>query len=261
MNTLLLQKTKSVGAALFSFTAFLLFWHFGTYDTQLGNFIPGPIPVISSFFNTFVEPIGGHSVLGHMGVSFMRVLTGYTIAAVSGIVLGVLMGWSRYAAAVFRPFYEMIRPIPPIAWIPLAILWFGLGEAPMIFLIFIAAFNNITLNAYEGALSVDKTLIGASKMLGANSIQTLFTVILPASVPAIFAGLQVAVSVAWATVVAAEMVRSQAGAGWLIINGQLVNNTTQILVGIIAIGIVGFLLATIMRALEDRLCLWNKRAT
>jgi len=261
MSDLLLQRLKSVGAALISFTAFLLLWHFGTDGTDAGRMIPGPIPVFTSFFNTFVEPIGRYSILGHMRVSFVRVFIGYALAAVSGITLGVLMGWNRYAAAIFRPFYEMIRPIPPIAWIPLAILWFGLGEAPMIFLIFIAAFNNITINSYEGALAVDKTLIGASKMLGANKIQTLFTVILPASVPSIFAGLQVAVSVSSATVVGAEMVRSQAGVGWLIINGQHVNNTTQILVGIIAIGLVGFLLATLMRGLEDKLCAWNKRST
>jgi len=261
MKTNVREKLKNIAAALISFTAFLAFWHFGTDGTELGNFIPGPLPVISTFFRTFVEPIGGRSILGHMGVSFTRVFTGYAIAAVSGISLGVFMGWNRYAAAVFRPFYEMMRPIPPIAWIPLAILWFGVGETPMIFLIFIASFNNITINAYEGALSVDKTLMGASKMLGANNIQTLFTVILPASVPAIFAGLQVAVSVAWATVVAAEMVRSSAGVGWLIINGQLINNTTQILVGIIAIGIVGFLLAVAMRGLEEKLCAWNKSST
>lgn len=261
MSGKMADKAKSIVAALISFSVFILFWHFGTNDTELGNFIPGPVTVFTGFFNTFAEPIGGHSILGHTLVSFTRVFVGYSLAAVAGISLGVFMGWNRYAAAVFRPFYEMIRPVPPIAWIPLAILWFGIGEAPMIFLIFIAAFNNITINAYEGALSVDKTLIGASKMLGANNIQILFTVVLPASVPAIFAGLQVAVSVAWATVVAAEMIRSQAGAGWLIINGQLVNNTTQILVGIIAIGIVGFLLATIMRGLEDKLCSWNKSGT
>ena len=251
-------RYRAVGAALISIAAFLLFWHWGTNGTELGKMMPGPIKVISGMINTFSKPIGKYSILGHIGWSLSRVLVAYLIAAVAGITIGTLMGWSKMVAAVFNPIYQMIRPIPPIAWIPLAILWFGLGETAKYFLIFLAAFNNITLNAFDGARSLDKTLIGASQMLGASNIQTLFTIVLPASVPAIFAGLQVAVSVSWATVVAAEMVRSTEGAGWVIINGQEMNNTTQILIGIVAIGVVGFLLAIFMRKLEEKLCRWNK---
>ncbi len=253
-----LYRYRAVGAALLSIGAFLLLWHLGTNGTELGKMMPGPGKVLSSFFGTFSRPIGRYSILGHIGWSLSRVLIGYALAAAVGISLGTFMGWNKTAAAIFNPIYQMIRPIPPIAWIPLTILWFGLGESAKYFLIFLAAFNSITLNAYEGARSVDKTLIGASKMLGANDVQTLFTIVLPSSVPAIFAGLQVAVSVAWATVVAAEMVRSTEGAGWVIINGQEMNNTTQILVGIVAIGVVGFLLAVLMRKLEEKLCRWSK---
>jgi NitT/TauT family transport system permease protein/sulfonate transport system permease protein len=251
-------RYRAVGAALLSIGAFLLLWHLGTNGTALGKMMPGPGTVIASVFDTFAHPIGKYSILGHIGWSLTRVLVGYALAVVAGIAIGTLMGWSRTAAAIFNPIYQMIRPIPPIAWIPLAILWFGLAESSKYFLIFLASFNNITLNAYDGARSVDSTLTGASKMLGANNVQTLFTVVLPSSVPAIFAGLQVAIGVAWATVVAAEMVRSTEGAGWVIINGQEMNNTTQILVGIVAIGVVGFLLAILMRKLEERLCRWSK---
>ena len=253
-----LYRFRAIGAAAFSIGAFLLLWHFGTDGTELGKMMPGPWTVISGIFDTFSNPIGRHSILGHIGWSLSRVMVGYALAVIAGVSIGIFMGWSKIAAAVINPIYQMIRPIPPIAWIPLAILWFGLGESGKYFLIFLASFNNITLNAYDGARSADKTLIGASKMLGANDIQTLFTVVLPSSVPAIFAGLQVAVSVAWATVVAAEMVRSTEGVGWIIINGQEMNDTTQILIGIVAIGVIGFLLAVIMRKLEDILCKWSK---
>jgi NitT/TauT family transport system permease protein/sulfonate transport system permease protein len=252
------RQFRGFGAACISIGAFLLLWHFGTDGTQLGRLMPGPGTVILGFFRTFVVPIGRYNIVQHLAFSLSRVFVGYAAGAVIGISLGVFMGWNRYAESIFRPLYEMVRPIPPIAWIPLAILWFGLAEIPKYFLIFIAAFSNITLNAFDGARSVDKTLIGASKMLGANDIQTLFGVILPSSTPVIFAGLQVAIGTAWATVVAAEMVRSTEGAGWVIINGQEMNNTTQILIGIIAIGMVGFLLAICMRKLEARLCRWNK---
>jgi ABC-type nitrate/sulfonate/bicarbonate transport system, permease component len=258
MREKMLRYAKSIGAAVVSIAAFLLLWYFGTEGTALGKVMPGPVKVISAFFATFVHPIGRYSILGHIAWSLSRVLVGYCLAAVAGIVLGVLMGWNRYVEAIFKPIYEMIRPIPPIAWIPLSILWFGLMEKSKYFLIFLAAFNNITLNAYQGAKSVDPVLLGASRMLGANRVQTFFTVVLRSSVPVIFAGLQVAVSVSWATVVAAEMVRSTEGVGWIIINAQEMNDMKNVMVGILAIGLIGYALAVLMRKLEARLCRWNR---
>lgn len=256
------EKTKNnlmaFGAAVISITAFLLLWFLGTNGTRLGEVMPGPVEVIGDFFGTFTKPIGKYSILGHIGWSLSRVLVGYLLAAAAGITLGILMGWNKYVEAIFKPLYEIIRPIPPIAWIPLAILWFGLKENAKYFLIFLAAFNNITLNAYHGAKSVNTVLIGASKMLGANKMQTFFTVVLWCSVPAIFAGLQVAVSVSWATVVAAEMVRSSEGVGWIIVNAQEMNDMSNVMIGIMAIGIVGYILAVVMRKVEERLCRWNK---
>lgn len=254
----LIYKYKTVLTAIISVSIFLLAWYLITRYTKLGKLMPGPFIVMYEFLYTLVKPIGKYSIIGHIGWSLSRVLIAYLFAAVYGITLGILMGLNKYIKAVFDPIYQIIRPVPPIAWIPLAILWFGLGEMTKYFLIFLASFNTITLNAYQGAINVNRTLIGASKMLGANKIQTLFTVVLPSSIPVIFAGLQVAVSVSWATVVAAEMVRSSEGAGWIIINGQETNNTVQILVGIVAIGIVGYILAVIMRKVEDKLCSWNR---
>ena len=169
------------------------------------------------------------------------------------------MGWYPLVEAIFKPIIEIVRPIPPIAWIPLAILWFGLGETTKYFLIFLAAFCIITINAYDGAKSVDPVLVGAAKMLGANDRRIFVSIVLPASAPYIFAGLQVALGTAWATVVAAEMVRSSEGVGWTIISAQDSNNSLQILVGILAVGIVGFILAIIMRTLEARVCSWSER--
>lgn len=258
MNEKTKKNLQSLGAAVISITAFVLLWYIGTNGTKLGRVMPGPVEVIGDFFRTFTHPIGKYSILGHVGWSLSRVVVGYCLAAVAGITLGILMGWNKYIEAIFKPVYEVIRPIPPIAWIPLAILWFGLLEKAKYFLIFLAAFNNITLNAYQGAKSVDPVLLGASKMLGANKMQTFFTIVLPSSVPVIFAGLQVAVSVSWATVVAAEMVRSSEGVGWIIVNAQEMNDMSNVMVGIMAIGIIGYILAVIMRKVEDRLCRWHK---
>ena len=186
-------------------------------------------------------------------------LVGFAAGSLLGIVLGVTMGWYKPVEAFFRPLFEMIRPIPPIAWIPLAILWFGLGEMTKYFLIFLAVFCNVTMNAYSGAKSVDPELVGAAKMLGANDRQVFTSIVLPACVPHIFAGLQIGIGSGWATVVAAEMVRSSEGVGWVIVKGQDLNNPLQILVGIVGIGVIGYILAIVMRAIEAKLCVWSER--
>jgi NitT/TauT family transport system permease protein/sulfonate transport system permease protein len=246
------------GAAVFSVSIFLLAWQSGVSFTRLGRIMPGPFAVIKAFCLSFAGTIGHYSIIQHIAFSLTRGLIAYGAACLLGITLGLLMGRIPFIEAVFRPIYEVIRPIPPIAWISLAILWFGLGEMMKYFIIFLSAFSSITYTTFSGARAVDPVLIGASRMLGANNFQIFTTVIVPASVPYIFSGMQVALGTSWATVVAAEMVRSSEGVGWIIVSGMEVNNITQILVGIIAIGIMGFFLATVLRKLENLLCAWNK---
>jgi ABC-type nitrate/sulfonate/bicarbonate transport system permease component len=246
-------------AAIISILGFLVIWYFSTKGTRLGRILPGPIEIIQKFFVSLTNKVGPYTVLGHALVSLTRVGIGYIIAMTSGIILGLLMGRYRLVEALFRPLYEIVRPLPPIAWISMAILWFGLGEPMKYFMIFIAAFNSITVNVFNGYKAVDQELIGAAKMLGASERQVFWTIIIPGTVPYIFAGAQIAVSASWAAVVAAEMVRSSEGLGWMVISGMDVNDIPQILVGVMAIGIIGFLLATGMRAVEAKLCEWNIR--
>ena len=199
-----------------------------------------------------------YTIYGHLYYSLRRVLVGYTVAAVSGIMVGISMGTSRYAEAIIKPLFELIRPIPPIAWIPLVILWFGVGELPKYAIIFIGSFTNITLNAYTGAQRVDPTLIGCARMLGTSDRDIFLRVILPSSLPQIFAGMQVALSTAWMAVLAAEMVGAQEGCGWIILRGSDTTNIPLVLVGMVVIGVVGLVLATLMREAERRLCSWNR---
>jgi NitT/TauT family transport system permease protein/sulfonate transport system permease protein len=169
------------------------------------------------------------------------------------------MGRYKLVEAIFKPLYETVRPIPPIAWISLAILWFGIDERMKYFIIFVSAFNNITINVFQGAKSVDQELIGVAKMLGAKEKQIFKEVVIPATVPYIFAGAQIGISSSWAAVVAAEMVRSSKGLGWMIVSAMDINDIPQIFVGIIAIGVIGFLLATGMRKFEEKACNWRIR--
>jgi NitT/TauT family transport system permease protein/sulfonate transport system permease protein len=250
------ERQRRVVSATTSILAFLLLWLLAVKFTKLGLLLPGPIEVLIKFFKHFVTPIGLYSLPVHMLWSLSRVMTGFFLASFSGIVLGLAMGWNRKAEAIARPLFEIIRPIPPIAWISIAVIWFGLGETSKYFIIFMSGFANVTINVYTGARSVDPTLIGAARMLGAKKSQLFSKIVIPSSIPYIFTGLQIAISSSWAAVVAAEMVRSTEGVGWLITSGMGINDTPQIMVGILGIGIIGFLLATIMRKVESILCRW-----
>ncbi|HYE83757.1 MAG TPA: ABC transporter permease [Clostridia bacterium] len=252
------EKLENIVWGIISFTAIIIFWQIIVTLIKAENF-PPPTKVFSEFLKDFISPIGKYTLLGHIGWSLSRVLVGYCAAAVLGISIGLFMGWSKFFRALFKPVFDLLRPIPPIAWIPLSILWFGIGEKPKYFLIFIGAFTAFTLNAYLGAVKVDKQLIGAAKMLGATDKQVFRKVVLPSTVPQIFSGFQVALSNAWMAVLGAEMIRSSEGAGWIIIMGMESGNTPQMIVGMISIGITGFILATSMRVLERRLVAWNVR--
>lgn len=248
---------KKLGAGALSIGAFLIFWQIGTSGTEFGRLMPTPAVVFRALIASFTEPIGKYTIFQHIWVSLGRVMIAYIAACVIGNILGLGMARNKWIEAIFRPFYEIIRPIPPIAWISMAILWFGLGEMMKYFIIFLSAFSSITYTTYSGAKKVDPTLIGAAKMLGASDLQIFGTVILPASIPYVFSGMQVALGTSWATVVAAEMVRASEGVGWVIVSGMESNNMQQIMVGIVTIGIVGLLLTTLLRKIESALCAWN----
>lgn len=244
-------------AAILSIGLFLLLWFVCTNGTSFGELMPTPVVVLRALVESFTQPIGHYMIYQHIGFSLSRVMIAYVAACIVGNVLGLAMARSRMVEAIFRPFYEIIRPIPPIAWVSLAILWFGLGEMMKYFIIFLSAFASITYTTYSGAQKVDPQLIGAARMLGANKFQIFRTIILPASVPYVFSGMQVALGTSWATVVAAEMVRSSEGVGWIIVSGMQTNNMQQIMVGIVTIGVVGLLLTSILRKIEAALCAWN----
>lgn len=243
-----------------SFAALLIFWQAASMLSHGRVQVPPPLTVFRAFFEAFVVPIGKNTILEHAGISLWRVLLGFAVASAVGMAIGIGMGVSPVARALINPLFEFVRPIPPIAWIPLSILWFGLGSANKIFIIFLASFTYVTINSYEGACNVDPRLIGAARMLGASRRRVFTHVIFPSAVPYIFAGLQIALSVSWAAEVAAEIIYSQNGLGWIITMGMNNGNITQIIVGMIAIGVTGYLLSTLMRAVEGRLCKWNKQA-
>lgn len=251
------SKSEVIVMAVFAFACFFCVWYLVSLNERIGKFFPNPIIVLESFFQAFVTPIGQNTMLEHIFYSLRRVTTGFLLGAFIGIPLGLVMACSKTLRALLMPLFSIVRPIPGLAWIPLAILWFGLGESSKYFLICMTALVGITVQTYHGALNVDPLHIGAARMLGANNFQLFTNVIIRSAIPYIFAGLQGSFAGAWCAVIAAEMIRSDEGVGWIIFNGMNYANTTQVIAGMLAIGIVGLITSALLRALERSFCKWN----
>ena len=229
--------------------------------TALANAGDSMIPTLpevgARFIDICVNPISKAILPVHLLVSLRRVLIAFAIAIVLGVGLGVGLGWSKSFRAVFNPVFEIIRPIPPIAWIPLVILWSGIGETPKIIIVFIGSFVPIVLNTYAGIREIDPLLMNAGLVLGANRRQLLTEITLPATTPAILAGIRTALSSGWMCVMAAEMIVAKQGVGFLIVRGQESGDTALIVVCMLVIGLMSLVLSTILGKLEGVLCPWQ----
>lgn len=190
--------------------------------------------------------------------SLKRVGIALGAASLIGFPLGALLGGSRYFAWSFEPVVGFFRPIPPLAWIPLSILWFGISDAQNIFIIFLAAVFPIILNTMEGVRDVDPQLIRAARTLGANRFTIAFTVILPATLPAMFVGFRVGTGIAWMALVAGELVASTSGLGYLISQGRYLFRSDYIIVGMVMIGVIGLMLDGIVRLLQAIVTPWRQ---
>ena len=193
----------------------------------------------------------------HVAISIYRVLSGVFYGAILGIPLGFAMGLSSTARGLFDPVVEFLRPIPPLALIPLIILWFGIDEFAKIFLLFLAALFIMTIAARAGVSGVNVSKVHAAYSLGATKLQVLRHVILPNALPEIFTGLRTSMGVCWGTVVAAELVAADRGVGSMIMIAKNFLQTDTVVIGIVIIGIIGYGIEIIMRKLEARLIPWK----
>ena len=225
-------------------SGFLLIWHL---ITALGvvhsALLPSPLEVLASVVVLQQKGL----LLGHIGASLFRVFGGFVLAALFAIPLGIVMGWSRSLHGAFDPLLQIIRPISPIAWIPLAILWFGIGNKPAIFIIFITAFFPIFIGTVEATKNVDSFLIKAARNFGARGIDLFRKVIFPAIFPEIMTSLRIALGISWVIIVAAEMVGMRSGLGYLILDARNFLQIDTIVAGMIIIGLIGLVLDRMMK--------------
>jgi len=222
--------------------------------------MPSPEAVVARFIEIASEGYQNFTLWDHLGWSLLRVLAGFALGAVVGIPLGYAMGLSSWVRGWFDPIVEFMRPVPPLALIPLVIIWFGIWESGKIVLLFLAALWIMTIAARAGVSGVNITKVHAAYSLGASKAQILRHVIVPNSLPEIFTGARVAMGVCWGTVVAAELVAAQKGAGMMIIAASKFQLTDIVIMGIILIGVIGYGIDILMRKAEDILVPWKGRS-
>lgn len=246
----------STGSVVF----LLLLWAIATNTGLVGpNYLPTPQAMGAEFVALVELGYKGQPLWWHIGISLYRTLVGFAVGVALGVPLGLLSGYSRVVGAIFSPVMAFIRPIPPIAFIPMAVLYFGLGETGKIVLIVFTAFNYTYVNAHAGAVSVPIAYYRAAESIGLSRAQTFIRVVLPASIPQIFTGLKVAMALSWAVVVAAELVGAQAGLGFMISDAAQLFRIPIVFIGIALIGVIGLALNASLNATENKLVHWKGR--
>jgi ABC-type nitrate/sulfonate/bicarbonate transport system permease component len=233
---------------LWLLAAFIVVWEVVSLygqriNPQLDVMMPPPTAVVSAAADLLRRGV----LFTHVLDSLYRVLLAVGTATVLGVPLGLAMGWSRRFRAAVDPLLEFIRPIPPLAWIPLSILWFGIGDMQIVYIIFLAAFFPIVLNSMAGARDVDTYLVRAGLSLGARRGELFRTVVLPAALPQIFTGVRIGLGIGWMALVAGELVAAPSGLGYMINNARTLFRSDYILLGMVLIGVLGLVLDFLMR--------------
>ena len=248
------MNLKNLLLRISGIAAVIIFWEI----ISLFNLVPWIfLPPLEDVLSEFLKMILSGEIFVDAGYSLLRVGLGFIIAAGIAIPLGVFVGWFPFAFRIFDALIEVTRPIPPLAWTGLALLWFGIGLSSSVFLVFLGAFFPILLNTMAGVKGMERKLIEAAYLLGATEKQVLSKVVIPGSLPSMFTGIRIGMGVGWMVVVAAEMIAARHGLGSLIIISTNIGRTDRVLVGMIVIGILGLAIDYSLRHLSRRLFVWR----
>lgn len=221
--------------------------------------LPSPVQILLGLWD--LATLGmppGHPLHVHIFYSLYRVFWGYLFAVLLAIPLGIFMGWSDRMRILVEPLVELIRPIPPLAWIPIAILWFGIGNKSAAFIIFLGAFFPILLNTTNGVLSIEPVLIEAARTLNARNKDIFLKVLVPGAVPSILTGMRIGLGIGWMTLVAAEFtgIKQGFGLGYMIMTARDIQRPDEILAGMLVIGLIGLFLDWCLRFIKNSLIKW-----
>jgi taurine transport system permease protein len=222
-------------------------------------FLPSPQAVAQQFWEYVTGTANDKPLWQHFVASVGRVFAAFALAVVTAVPVGIAMGMSRVARGIFDPPIEFYRPLPPLSYLPLIIIWFGIDELPKVLLIFLSCFAPLALAARSGMKSASQEQINAAYSMGASYGQVIRHIILPSALPEILVGMRIAIGFGWTTLVAAEMVAANVGLGQMVLNASNFLRTDIVIMGIVVIGVVAYLFDLLMRWVEKRLVPWKGR--
>ncbi len=236
-----------------------VWWLVTTMGWVKPMFLPSPQAVLGKFVNVWQNGFTNTPFLEHVGISAARVFGAFLLACLIGIPLGIAMGMSPFVRGIFDPPIEFYRPIPPLAYLPLMIIWFGIGETSKVLLIFLSVLAPVALGARSGVKSAAIEQIHAAYSFGASRWQVMSQVILPSALPEILTAMRIGIGFGWTTLVAAEMVAATKGLGYMVLTASQFLQTSTVIMGIIVIAIIAYAFDMLMRFIERRVVPWKGR--
>ena len=253
-------RGKSIVYGAFSLGTLLLLWILSTsvFHWIEPRVLPSPFEVLAKYIQIIKVPFSGLTLDGHILESLKRWGLGVFFGMILGIPVGVLFAWIPWFRTLVNPVFELLHFIPPFAYIPIAVLWFGASTGTQAMVVFIAAFPAFVINSQLGVSQVDKIYIDAARVYGANQFATLRRVVIPTAAPSIYTGLRIAISNGWMALVGAELVVGKVGLGFMISQGQENASVSTIFVGLITIGLLGALIDNIIQRSEHFVLPWRR---
>ncbi len=239
---------------------FLAWWGVAEYRLLPELFVPHPVAVWQAFVETLTEGYRGGTLLRHLGDSLYRVLAGFLLALVTAVPLGLAIGYSSRVQAIFDPLIEFYRPLPPLAYYTLLVIWLGIENPSKIALLYLAAFPPLSVSAMAGVRGVSPERIQGARSLGASNWQVFRYVVFPSCLPDIFTGMRVSIGFTYTTLVAAEMVAATSGVGWMVLDASKFLRSDVIFMGNIVMGLTGLALDRLIRVAERRVVPWKGKA-
>ena len=256
------EKIKFGIVSVFSLCVFFTIWYVCTAVLHLkpDYILPSPVQVVEALIGKLTNTApDGATLFGHIAASLKVALSGYLLGALVGVPLGIAMAWFRRVDMFVTPLFDLIRPVPTIAWIPLMILWFGIGLGAKSAIIFVSAFVPCVINSYSGIKQTKSVHLWVPQTFGASRKEMLFTVAIPTALPLIFTGLRISLGTAWMTLCAAEMLASNKGLGYMVQINRSLARADLIVVAMLTIGLIGTLFTVGLNALERRFVRGGRR--
>lgn len=247
------------GLPVITILGFLFIWQLAMVQGWISpTKMAAPLEVFNTLILKFYEAAPDGATIQQNTIQSLKIsLLGLLMGIALGTPLGLIMGWYKTVDKLVKPIFELVRPIPPIAWIPLTILWIGVGDFAKICIIFVSAFIPCVLNSQAGIRQTAPVLINMAKTFGADNFEIFWRVGIPSAIPMIFAGIRIALGNAWSTLVAAELLAANAGLGYMITMGRQFQRPDIIILGMITIGLLGFIITGIFSKVEQKFMKWS----